>query len=102
MNLHDLDQHTTASIADRDWETDPIDEKWFELNPDWKCDEEEARYSSPANLQSKLAEWDLLSFFFPREEKPPPPTSPPISIGGEPSLEDTSHRRMTAREVEVV
>merc|ERR1712176_1138393 len=72
LNLHDLERHSSSSVVIQDWSTDPIDEKWFEQSPDWYC--ADTRY--PANLQSKLAEWDLLSFFFPHEERPLPVSAP--------------------------
>jgi hypothetical protein len=78
LRLIDTQHSTTASVVIRDWNTDPIDDKAFEVSDDWNCDD--ARYPDfgSSSQEKKLADWDLLSFFFPEEELED--DSPPLTI----------------------
>merc|ERR1719263_1920409 len=85
MNMVDAQKHTTSSVVVSDWLTDPIDVKSFEMSEDWNCDDTRYPDFGATSEQKKLADWDLLSFFFPEEVEP---DSPPLTIDG--TLTDSS------------
>mmetsp|Transcript_63054 Transcript_63054/g.119983 ORF Transcript_63054/g.119983 Transcript_63054/m.119983 type:complete len:1307 (+) Transcript_63054:122-4042(+) len=76
MYLNDLQRDATAGVMVQNWDTEPLDMKLFAFE-----DEECEGVPYPTGLGGVLAQWDLLSVFFPslmaEAAATPPPTAAP-------------------------